>query len=76
MVSSRSRATRGPSRRVAASAQPIEDPMGNLHTSLVLETVIDRTEFDLGWQMDLPGGGSVLGNDVKLLVSLELVKEA
>lgn len=56
--------------------QPIEDPMGNLHTSLELETVIDRTEFDLGWQMDLPGGGSVLGNDVKLLVSLELVKEA
>ncbi len=56
--------------------QPIEDPMGNLHTSLVLATVIDRTEFDLGWQMDLPGGGSVLGNDVKLLVSLELVKEA
>ena len=50
--------------------------MGNLHSSLELETVIDRTEFGLGWQMDLPGGGSVLSNDVKLLVSLELVKEA
>ena len=56
--------------------QPIEDPMGNQHTSLALETVIDRTDFGLGWQMDLPGGGSVLANDVKLLVSLELVKEA
>ena len=56
--------------------QPIEDPMGNQHASLALETVIDRTEFGLGWQMDLPGGGSVLSNDVKLLVSLELVKEA
>ena len=56
--------------------QPIEDPMGNPHTSLALETVIDRTEFGLGWQMDLPGGGAVLANDVKLLVSLELIKEA
>ncbi len=56
--------------------RPIEDPMGNQHSSVALETVIDRTEFGLGWQMDLPGGGSVLGNDVKLLVSLELVKEA
>ena len=56
--------------------QAIEDPMGNLHTSVALETVIDRTEFGLGWQMDLPGGGSVLSNDVKLLVSLELVKDA
>jgi polyisoprenoid-binding protein YceI len=54
----------------------LEDPMGNLHTSLQLETVIDRTDFDLGWQMDLPNGGAVLANDVKLLVSLELVKEA
>jgi polyisoprenoid-binding protein YceI len=54
----------------------LEDPMGNLHTSLALETVIDRTEFGLGWQMDLPNGGAVLANDVTLLVSLELVKEA
>lgn len=56
--------------------EPIEDPLGNQHTSVALETVIDRTEFGLGWQMDLPNGGSVLANDVKLLVSLELVKEA
>lgn len=56
--------------------QPVEDPLGNQHTSLALETLIDRTEFGLGWQMDLPDGGVVLANDVKLLVSLELVKEA
>jgi polyisoprenoid-binding protein YceI len=56
--------------------QPIEDPLGNQRTSVALETVIDRTEFGLGWQMDLPGGGAALANQVKLLVSLELVKEA
>jgi hypothetical protein len=26
--------------------------------------------------MDLPGGGSILGNDVKLIVELELNREA
>jgi polyisoprenoid-binding protein YceI len=70
---------RGNTRPVEARGrvgQPVEDPMGNQRTSLALETLIDRTEFGLGWQMDLPGGGSVLANDVKLLVSLELAKEA
>jgi polyisoprenoid-binding protein YceI len=56
--------------------QPVEDPLGNQRTSVTLETVIDRTEFGLGWQMEVPGGGTALANDVKLLVSLELVKEA
>lgn len=70
---------RGTTRPVEARGrvgQPIEDPMGKQHVSVVLETTIDRTEFGLGWQMELPGGGTVLDNDVKLLVSLELVKEA
>ena len=58
------------------AGQPVEDPMGNPRTSLALETVIDRTDFGLGWQMQLPGGGVALANQVKLLVSLELVKEA
>jgi polyisoprenoid-binding protein YceI len=57
------------------AGQPIEDPMGKARTSVTLETVIDRTEFGLGWQMELPGGGVALANQVKLLVSLELVKE-
>ena len=56
--------------------RPIEDPLGNEHASLTLETTIDRTDFGLGWQMALPGGGQVLANEVRLLVSLELVKEA
>jgi polyisoprenoid-binding protein YceI len=56
--------------------EPVEIGDGKPHLALELETVIDRTEFGLGWQMELPGGGSVLDDDVKLLVSLELVKEA
>lgn len=42
--------------------------------ALSLEAVIDRTQFGMNWQMDLPAGGTALANEVKLLVDLELVK--
>ena len=43
--------------------------------SLSLETTIDRTAFGMVWQMELPGGGQALANDVRLVVELELNKE-
>ena len=56
--------------------EPVADLSGAERLALTLETVIDRTDFGLGWQMELPGGGVALANDVRLLVSLELIKEA
>lgn len=53
---------------------PVQGPMGQ-RIALSLETTIDRTAYGMNWQMDLPGGGSILGNDVKLLVELELALE-
>ena len=41
---------------------------------LVLEAVVDRTEFDLNWNASLPKGGFALANDVKLTIELELVQ--
>jgi polyisoprenoid-binding protein YceI len=41
---------------------------------LVLETVVDRTEFGLNWNAPLPKGGFALANDVKLTIELELVQ--
>lgn len=41
---------------------------------IVLETVIDRTEFGLNWNAPLPKGGIAVANDVKLTIELELVK--
>jgi hypothetical protein len=37
---------------------------------------VDRTEFDMNWNMDLPSGGKVLANDVTLTVELSLVEQA
>jgi polyisoprenoid-binding protein YceI len=54
---------------------PINDPFGNERVALTLETVVDRTDFGLDYQIELPSGVSALANDVRLLVTLELVKE-
>jgi len=39
---------------------------------LTLEGSIDRTEFGITWNANLPTGGLVLGNEVKLVANLEL----
>lgn len=40
---------------------------------LELEASVDRTEYGLEWNAPLPKGGFALDNEVKLIVSLELV---
>jgi polyisoprenoid-binding protein YceI len=55
---------------------PHVDITGNDKIGVELEAVIDRREFGLEWNAPLPKGGFALDNDVKLQVSLELVREA
>jgi polyisoprenoid-binding protein YceI len=55
---------------------PVSFGEGFEKLSLSLETTIDRTAFGMVWQMELPGGGQALANDVRLIVELELNKEA
>ena len=55
---------------------PHTDIAGNDKIGVELEAVIDRREYGLEWNAPLPKGGFALDNDVKLEVTLELVKEA
>ena len=55
---------------------PAADAFGNRRGHLNLEAVVDRTEFDMNWNMALPSGGNVLANDVTLTVELSLVEQA
>jgi polyisoprenoid-binding protein YceI len=55
---------------------PVGDPYGGKRVGLELETTIDRTEFGIDWNAELPSGGQVLANDVKLTAELELVQQA
>lgn len=54
---------------------PHENIAGKEGVGVELEAVVDRTQFGLNWNAPLPKGGFALENDVKLEVSLELVKE-
>jgi polyisoprenoid-binding protein YceI len=55
---------------------PAADAFGNARGHLNLEAVIDRTQWDMNWNMPLPSGGDVLANDVTLTVELSLIEQA
>jgi polyisoprenoid-binding protein YceI len=54
---------------------PAADAFGNTRGHLNLEAVIDRTDWDMNWNMPLPSGGNVLANDVTLTVEVSLVEQ-
>ena len=53
-----------------------EDPWGNQRVGFEVEGSIDRNEFGLTWNQTLPNGNVLIGNDVKLVVSVSAVKAA
>ena len=50
------------------------DLAGGERIGLSLETAIDRTDYGIDWQMELPSGGDVLAWDVTLDIHLELTQ--
>ncbi len=50
------------------------DMGGGERIGLALEATLDRRDLGLNWNAPLPKGGFALGNDVTLVVALELVK--
>ena len=55
---------------------PLTDPYGNTRYGLELSTKIDRTEFGLNWNADMPDGTKALANEVTLKAELSLVAAA
>jgi polyisoprenoid-binding protein YceI len=56
-------------------AGPAPGPADTERLGIDLETIVDRHDFGLDWQMDLPGGGKALGDDVTLTVHIELIRD-
>ena len=52
---------------------PTVDHFGKNRVGLRLETTVDRTEFDINWNMSLPSGEPALANEVTLKADLTLV---
>ena len=70
---------RGEVREVEASGkfgQLGEDLAGNARVGLSLTAAVDRRNFGLDWNAELPSGGEVLDYEVNIAVELELVEEA
>ena len=70
---------KGISRPVVAEGRVsdvIEDPFKGTRIALELETVIDRRDYGLGWNMAMPDGGDYLANEVALTIVLELTRSA
>jgi polyisoprenoid-binding protein YceI len=54
---------------------PAVDHFGATRVGLKLETTIDRTAFDMKWNMPLPNGEPALSNNVTLKADLTLVSQ-
>jgi|SRR6476620_1610482 len=52
-----------------------EDAQGGARVGLSIESTVDRRDFGLDWQAELPSGGEVLEYAVTISVELELVAE-
>jgi polyisoprenoid-binding protein YceI len=52
---------------------PAVDHFGAERVGLKLRTTVDRTQFDMNWNMPLPNGEPALSNEVTLVAELTLV---
>jgi polyisoprenoid-binding protein YceI len=59
-----------------SATEPAQDAFGNQRFAIKLATTVDRTDFDLNWNLPLPTGQPALSNDVRILGDLYFVKAA
>ena len=75
-ASSRSAARPARSQAVGRFGQIGADLAGDERVGLSLEAAVDRRDFGLDWNADLPSGGQALEYEVAINVELEFVAEA
>lgn len=53
-----------------------KDPWGNLRIGTSATTKINRKDFDLGWNVALDTGGVLVGEDIKISIDIEAIRQA
>jgi len=53
---------------------PITDGYGKERLGLDLQTVVNRHDFGVSWNADLPGGGAILADEVTVNANLALTQ--
>ena len=70
------RGTTQPVELTGTIAGPITDAFERERLNIKLETIVDRTDFGLNWNMPLPNGEPALQHEVTLVAELYFVREA
>ena len=70
---------RGASKEVVLDVEgptaPVKDPWGNTRNAATATTKINRQDFGVKWNATLDNGGVVVGDDVSIIIDVELVKK-
>ena len=53
---------------------PLADAFGRQRMAFDVETTVDRQDYGLTWNMELPGGGQALGDDVTITATLAFLQ--
>jgi polyisoprenoid-binding protein YceI len=53
---------------------PLENAYGQQRLGLDVETTVNRRDFGIDWNMELPGGGQALADEVVVAANLALVQ--
>jgi polyisoprenoid-binding protein YceI len=53
---------------------PLENAYGQQRIGFDLETTVNRHDYGITWNMELPGGGQALGDDAVITANLALVQ--
>jgi polyisoprenoid-binding protein YceI len=70
---------RGITREVTLDASPegrLTDPWGEERAGFSAHAKIDRTDFGLTWNQALEAGGVLVGNEIKISIEVELIRQA
>jgi polyisoprenoid-binding protein YceI len=60
---------------VEGPSQEIKDPWGNTRIAATATTRINRKDFGVSWNKTLDNGGTVVSEDVTIVLDLEMVKK-
>jgi polyisoprenoid-binding protein YceI len=55
---------------------PLENAYGQQRIGFDLETTVDRQDYGISWNTELPGGGQALADDVLVTANIALVQES
>jgi polyisoprenoid-binding protein YceI len=59
-----------------APTKEMKDPWGNVRVAATATTKVNRKDYGLNWNKALEAGGVLVGDEVTIEISLELIKKA